>query len=341
MRIMIFDVAADSGGALAVLKQYYEKAKEDIENEYYFVLSIANISNSENIKVMNFPWIKRNWLYRIFFDEFVAPFLVKKNKVDKVISLQNIIIPKVSVYQEVLVHNALPFSDYKFKFICEPLLWTYQNIIRRKIIKSIYKADRIIVQTNWFKNELIQQFNVSDSKILIDHPKVSSLSLETNHNHHNTSNVVSFFYPSSAMSFKNHDVLINAVRILLNNHVSNFRLILTLSGDENKRISNLFQIVLQDKLPIDFVGYLKQDEVYEFYRSTTLIFPSLIETFGLPLIEGKMHNANIIASDLPYARELLDSYEKAVFFDPEDPVQLSNIMEECIQKHSKKEVCRI
>ena len=37
--IIIFNVAASSGGALTILNQYYNKALEDKDNNYIFVIS--------------------------------------------------------------------------------------------------------------------------------------------------------------------------------------------------------------------------------------------------------------------------------------------------------------
>ena len=93
---------------------------------------------------------------RLFFDHIIAPKLIKDHDIDQVLSLQNIIIPHTSVFQSVFVHNALPFSEYRFRLKEDRLLWIYQNIIGKNIFKSIKKADRVIVQTNWMKNTIIE-----------------------------------------------------------------------------------------------------------------------------------------------------------------------------------------
>ena len=90
MRTLVYDVAADSGGAATVLQSFYEEFKKDTENEYIFVLSVYELPETENIKVFNFPEVKKSMLHRLYFDHFVAHKLVKKYKVDRVLSLQNI-----------------------------------------------------------------------------------------------------------------------------------------------------------------------------------------------------------------------------------------------------------
>ena len=36
-RIVIYNIAAEYGGALAILKEYYELAKKDLNNEYLII----------------------------------------------------------------------------------------------------------------------------------------------------------------------------------------------------------------------------------------------------------------------------------------------------------------
>src|SRR4051794_5866253 len=115
MIIMVFDVPAENGGALSVLNDVYEEAKSypDVEIKWVFVVSKPHLNETENIKVLRFPWIKKSWFHRIFFDHFVASFLVKKYKVDKIISYQNVTIPYTRIRQALYVHQSLPFVDYK------------------------------------------------------------------------------------------------------------------------------------------------------------------------------------------------------------------------------------
>lgn len=72
MKIMVFDVPAESGGALTILKQYYQEALKDKENEWIFVVSTPQLKASENAKVLNYAWIKKSLFNRLYFDNIVA-----------------------------------------------------------------------------------------------------------------------------------------------------------------------------------------------------------------------------------------------------------------------------
>ena len=66
------------------------------------------------------------------------------------------------------------------------------------------------------------------------------------------------------------------------------------------------------------------------YNESSLVFPSYIESFGLPLAEARAMGTVIFASDCPFSREVLAGYENAYFFDPFKPEQLAALMEDSI-----------
>lgn len=328
MRIMVFDVPAESGGALSVLHEFYNEFKFDQENEYIFVLSLPELKETSNIKVLRFPWIKKSWGHRIYFDHIIAPKLIKEYEVDKVLSLQNIVIPNTKVYQSVFVHNALPFSEYRFSLKENRLLWVYQNIIGKNIMKSIKRADHVIVQTNWMKKKCVEQLWVKPEKIEVQPPKID---IEVKKIFKQTKESTStFFYPASGVVFKNHKVVVDACLMLKEEGITDYKVIFTLKGNENEHIINLYNISKENDLPIKFIGSLTREEVFDFYTKAILIFPSYVETVGLPLIEAKLHRTPTIVANCEYSREILYNYEKVKYFDYSNSVDLAAVMKQFI-----------
>ena len=321
MKIMVFDVPAEKGGALSILNEFYNRYKEDRDNEYIFVVSKPKIEETENIKVLRYPWIKKSWFHRLYFDNFIAPKIISEYGVDKVLSLQNIIIPHTKVYQTVYVHNALPFSEHKFSILEDRLLWTYQNVLSRGIYKSIRKANKVIVQTEWMSRACVEKLNVNKDKIEVLQPEINIV-VETKFQP-NKENLSTFFYPASSALFKNHKVIVDACIELKKMGFNNYKVIFTLDGDENENISNLYKEIKNNDLPITFIGNISRKEVFNYYSKSVLIFPSYIETVGLPLIEAKMHDTPIIASNTEFSHEILDGYKNVVLFDPFDYKELS------------------
>lgn len=321
MRTMVFDVPAVSGGALTILNQHYDAAIKDKDNEWIFVVSTPELKEADNVKVLNFPWIKKSWFYRLYFDKFVAYKLVEKYQVNEILSLQNVVVNGAKVKQTLYLHQPLPFIEKKYGIIENFKFWVYQNVISKMIYKSIREADKIIVQTKWIRDAAIDKANVKKEKFILKQPKLN-VEVKKLYSLDKESEKL-FFYPSSGLIYKNHIVIINACKILKQKEVSNFKVIFTLNGDENKHIKTLKQIVIDEDLPIEFVGSLDIETVYEYYSKSILIFPSYIETFGLPMLEAKMHKSPILASDCAFSHEILDGYDKVDFFNPFDANELS------------------
>jgi glycosyltransferase involved in cell wall biosynthesis len=68
---------------------------------------------------------------------------------------------------------------------------------------------------------------------------------------------------------------------------------------------------------IQCVGVKPYSELFSYYKSATaLLFPSVIESFGMPLVEAASFGLPIIAADLAYAHEVLEGYDNVSFVDP-------------------------
>lgn len=323
-KIIVFDVPAENGGALTILNQFHDDALKDTSNHYIFVTSVPNIPESKNVTNIRFPWIKKSWVHRLYFDSFLASKLVKEQNADEVLSLQNIIIKNVAIPQTLYVHQPLPFVNKRFKITENFKFWLYQNPLKQKIFQSIKSADKVIVQTEWFKREVVNRTKVRENKVIVQPPRIK---IEVSKPYIKTNASLSlFFYPASGVSYKNHEVVVNAVKTLKTKGIDNFKVVFTLDGNESKKISELYADVSKHELPISFEGSLTYDEVLNYYSKSILLFPSYIETFGLPLLEAREHGGPIIASDLPFSREILDGYDSSFLINPETPKEWADTM---------------
>ena len=70
---------------------------------------------------------------------------------------------------------------------------------------------------------------------------------------------------------------------------------------------------------VDLMGVVSYDTLLSMYKSATaLLFPSEIETLGLPLIEAAALGLPIMVSDLEYAHDVIGGYEGASFVPTKD-----------------------
>lgn len=313
MNILVYDVAASDGGALAILKYFYNIHKEDKNNNYFYLLSDKHVEETDNIKIIVDDKVKKSWLHRVFCDVFVTKKIIKKYKIEEVLSLQNIIIPFCKLKQTVYEHNALPFCEYRFSFFGNKKMWVYQNIIGRMMINSIKRAKVVIVQTEWMK-EAVSKYLLDNNKVIVDFPQVD---IPKGVRYSKQKQLV-FFYPANASSFKNHLNLVKALSLFDDCIKTKMQIVFTLNGNENKNISKVSSFCKKENINVLWIGQIDRDLMFDYYKSSILVFPSYIETIGLPLFEAKSIESPIVCSELSYSKNIVGSYEKAIFFNPFD-----------------------
>ena len=327
MNILIYNPAADSGGALTILTDFYNAVRNHPNRSinWHFIISTPTLHPTTNIHIHRFPKIKNSWNERLYFDYISAPNLTKKYQIQKILSLQNIPVPFQTIPQAVYLHQSLPFYEGKISIFdkWQRIYWIYKNIIGKKITSSLKKSDMVIVQSDWMREKCISENLISPDKIKVIRPTIQIDSCTRFDSE--SSSFRTFFYPASGAFYKNHKVILEASRLLIQRGIKNFRIIFTLSKDNHESLP-IYDLTKKYGLPVSFIGQVDREYVMSTYSRSVLIFPSLLETFGLPLAEAAGVGSPIIASDRVFCREVLDSYNNITFFDPHNPSELADIM---------------
>lgn len=147
------------------------------------------------------------------------------------------------------------------------------------------------------------------------------------------SEIFSFFYPAFPRFFKNYEAICEAVKKLNTNAINNFQVFLTINGTEN-RYSKYIYNKYKDIKSLSFIGLQSRDMVYEYYSKVDcLIFPSKLETWGIPITEFKDFNKPILLADEKYAHETIGEYDKVIFFNPDNHKSLSEIMKKLMHSN--------
>lgn len=329
-RILVVNPAAESGGALAILNSFYKSVVEDDNPkiQWTFIVSKADLKATQNVRVLKFEWVKKSKIHRLFFDYSIVGRLIKKYKIDTVFSLQNLAV-HTNKPQIVYLHQSIPFADYKFTFGNDRQLWFIQNIMKFPICRSARKAKKMIVQSKWMQERCAKTAKIAKEKILVVPPKAQKMG-QGKYLFAGKSNNV-FIYPAIAREYKNHRIILDACERLCLEGIDDFEVVFTIHNDENDYAKNLFDTVKDKKIPIRFKGQLDRAELYDMYLNSILLFPSFLETVGLPLKESKSLGGLILAADCPYAHESLGNYPNAHFFDANDTDRLATLMKQCIE----------
>ncbi|MEW3295979.1 glycosyltransferase [Escherichia coli] len=196
------------------------------------------------------------------------------------------------------------------------------------------------MQTEWMRKAVIDKLNLSEKKISIIRPviDIDLNKILKNENENENENENTFIYPAASYSYKNHIILVESLNMigvdfLFQNKIT---VIFTLDRDEN---SKLFDRIKKYNLQeiIKFTGNIPRYDVLNYiYNAKALLFPSRLETFGIPLIEAVKFNSNIIVSDLPYAHDVLDGYENVKYCNPDSPEDWSEAIKFAINLKENK-----
>lgn len=329
MNILVYNVAAEYAGAMTILKEFYNDVVSlpNKNHKWYFVVSTEVLKESDNVKVIRVPWVKKSWLHRLWYDKFCAKKLVEQYDIDLVFSMQNMPIEGVGCQQAVYLHQSLQFSPVNYSFWKkeERIFWIRKNIIGNIMKRRLKYADSILVQTKWMKEATQEWLKDYQKRIEVLPPKMdcnNSLIDEVE------KKPDLFIYPAGDGIHKNHKLIVRACEILKLKGIA-YKVLFTMDVNESKYANDIYLEVQKKGLNICFVGLLDGEEIMRLYQKATLIFPSYIETFGLPLLEAKSVNGVVLCSDLPFAHEILEDYENTYFFDVKNAKQLADYMEKC------------
>ncbi|MFA3784110.1 glycosyltransferase [Melioribacteraceae bacterium 4301-Me] len=256
--------------------------------------------------ITDFNYLRNLHRYlRRFIYFFHSNYLVKKNIYD-IIHYQNYYVPflKGRAKQIVTIHD---LGAFKFP---ETIPYLYVKYNQHSILNALKRANGIIVPSSSIKEEISQFFSkVSPEKVFVCNngirevfwkSTITSKFLES----HNVKPYSYFFFIGSLSRRKNLKFILEAFIKTKQNHIINKDTQLILAG-QFWWGSLDFKHLLREDLGIKTFGYLDDDAIVELYKySKALIFPSLYEGFGMPIIEAMSQNIPIIISNIPTSREL-------------------------------------
>jgi len=333
--IVISAVNFFEGGPLTILKNSLIYTNQFLSAEYKIIALVHKIDLFEvdalpNITFLEYPKSRNSYFRRLYLEYHYFNTLSKRWKPYLWFSLHDISPNVDAEIRAVYCHNASPFKSVSTSdLFFQPILFFFTLFYKLLYRINIKKNNYVVVQQNWLKNEFLSMFQINTEKLLVCYPVITTKnSVVKGESCNMKKDIFTFFYPALARPFKNFEVIGEAVKLLNKNGLYKFRVVITIEGNENnyakfihKKYGHLEQI--------NFIGILSFDKVQECYATAdALLFPSTLETWGLPITEFKSYEKPILLSKLPYAYETLGEYDKGSFFDPLNPNELAEKMKE-------------
>lgn len=335
--LVISAVNFSEGGPLTILRESLDAAVATLGSGWTITALVhdcALISDSR-IQTIEFPDSKQSWLRRLRLEWIDFGKISCELKADLWISLHDIT-PRVSARrQAVYCHNPSPFYrptwrearfDPAFILFNKFYLHLYRRFIRRN--------HAVIVQQQWLREAFKR--HTGHPNIVVAYPApypgndvappparaMTRLGLRLP----TPSEPLRLLYPALPRVFKNIETLCEAVCRLSSHAARLVDLRLTLDGSENAYARDLVSRY-RGVAGIRFLGRQNRTEMQQEYAASDMVlFPSRLETWGLPISEAKAFGKPLLVADLPYARETVGNYENVTFLPPNDIASWSKVI---------------
>jgi len=271
---------------------------------------------------VEFPRAKRSWLKRLCLEFWGFQALSRELNADVWLSLHDITPRVMARRQAVYCHNPAPFYRAGLReAFWEPRFFMFTLFYRYLYRLNIHANDWVIVQQDWIRQAFHRLYRVRN--VVVARP-VGVPPAMTGKPRGVTKKV--FLYPALPRVFKNFETLCEATRIVRSNTDASFELRLTLSGKESRFAAHLHRRYGQEAA-IQWIGRQTPEEMAAQYtEASAVVFPSKLETWGLPITEAKVLEKPLLLADMPYAHETVGDYGQVWFFDPESPEALAKLM---------------
>lgn len=216
-----------------------------------------------------------------------------------------------------------------------PQNFTNQELASRRhsFTTSIHNAQMICAISSFTRQTLIDKLQVPAEKI-----KVTPLAADPNITQpvapdvqvsvlqKYSLNTGYLFYPALTWPHKNHINLIRALQLLRDQF--GVQMDLVCAGTPKEAQAGVQAAVEASGLTdrVHFIGFVPQDDLGSLYRNAAaLIFPSMFEGFGMPVLEAMACGCPVLCSNATALPEVAG--DAAVYFDPQDPMQIAQAVQ--------------
>ncbi len=326
--LVVSAVNLTEGGPLTVLIESLDAAADTLGDEWRITALVhdSKLIANDRVHTIAFPHSKKRWLNRIWLEYFGFRKLSRDLKADLWLSLHDMTPVVEARRQAVYCHNSSPFyrpSPTEARF--DPVFFAFNKLYMRLYALFIRRNDAVIVQQSWLRDAF--RARLGHPNVVVAYP--SNITVEATPD---AAPVVStaplrvptsdqplrLLYPSLPRVFKNMEVLCEAWKLLPEELGQRIDLRLTFNRDEGKWAHELAERY-GGLSGVSLLGRRNREEMTaEYQRCDLVLFPSRLESWGLPITEAKSFGKPLLVADLPYARETVGTYRDVSFAAPGD-----------------------
>lgn len=298
-----------------------ELGKVDDKNTYVIFL---NASGFDSFTVPNKRWKKV--LAAVRWHTLAEQFVMPKMFYDACLDLVHVPYHNPPIFYSgnmiVTIHDLtiLHFNTGKATMLPKPLYQLKRIGYFLELWIGLRKAKQILAVSQSTKHEIIDHFKIKREKIVVTYEGV-----DKNLKAKISKRIINdpyFLYVGNAYPHKNLSVVIDA----LERSKTNAKVVF--AGKEDYFYKRLRTEVARRGLSsrVVFFGAADDLSLRSLYtHAQALIFPSLMEGFGLPPLEALSLGCPVIASDIPVHKEILK--DLVTYFSPIDNDELTTLLD--------------
>ena len=276
-----------------------------------------------NVFYITYPWSNERRTPRTLTEHLYSPVRLPLSRIDV---FNTLMAPLVNIPWSLVLHMKTMHAFTAPEAI-RPLPRLYR---RMNYPRSGRVADAIIINSESLRSEIQRYLKVDSSKLkliyeAVDHelfrPGDTGEARAIVKSHGVTKPFVLFV--SSLWPYKNCDGLLRAWA-LARAELGDRQLAIVGAGRDEKYLASLKSLAAELGIAGDvvFVGGVPLEQTVYFYRAADLcVYPSLNETFGLPILEAMACGCPVVTSDISAMPETAGG--AAVLADPKDPASIA------------------
>ena len=323
MRILIHAASAKIGGAGTYIRTLARELAKNSQHDYFFIVpeaqaaAIRGLAPHISVLPNNLAGLRRLW-----FDQVELPRLIRRERIDVLFSTANFATFFCSCRQLLLMRNSLYFSDFYRKFILPNKAFStrFGESLRRLLARcSVRAADVVLTPSNSMLSELR---GVPLRAAQVAHYGVDRDRFQPQPRPYAPESKARLLFTSLYAEHKN---LATLFRALLRLDASGHKCFLITTADPGwedirnpiRKADRALALELGQRGLLELTGVLAGAALEQLYgRADVFVYPSVVESFGHPLLEAMAAGLPVVAADVPVNRELCG--EAAAYFSPFD-----------------------
>jgi len=207
--------------------------------------------------------------------------------------------------------------------------------VKRELMQ---KAEKVIAVSHSTKKDILSFVNIPEDKISVVYHGVDTPKLFGQNSANTTNRRPYFLFVGRRSGYKNFSFFIKTIAPFLKN--LNLDIICIGGGLFTKNESILLKElgIFEKVINLDTVNEIELNNIYK--NALALVYPSIYEGFGMPLLEAMAYGCPVLSSQLSSLPEV--GGDAVIYFDPYSPDSLTSAVNELMKDNVKRKemICK-